>query len=41
LLKTELNRAWSSLPCPSDSLSMALFEASVERRLGNGKSFLF
>jgi hypothetical protein len=38
---TDPNWAWTSLPCPSDSLSMALLEASVEERLGNGESFLF
>jgi hypothetical protein len=41
LLKTDPNRAWSSLSRSCDSLSTALFEASVERRLGNGESFLF
>jgi hypothetical protein len=41
LLKTNPSQAWTSLPAPSDSLSMALFEALVERRLGNGESFLF
>jgi hypothetical protein len=41
LLKTDPNWAWTSLPYPSDSLSKALFEASVEWRLGNGDSFLF
>jgi hypothetical protein len=41
LLKTDLSRAWSSLPCLADSLTTALFNASVELRLGNGENFLF
>jgi hypothetical protein len=41
LLNTDPGRAWSSLPCPSDSLTTSLFDASVELRLGNGETFLF
>jgi hypothetical protein len=41
LLKTDPARAWTSLPCVADSLSMALFEASVELWLGNGERFVF
>jgi hypothetical protein len=41
LLKIDPNWACSSLPRQSDNLSTTLFEASVERLLGNGESFLF
>jgi hypothetical protein len=41
LLKTDPDLVWTSLPCPSDSLTMALFEASVELHLGNGESFFY
>jgi hypothetical protein len=41
LLRTDLGCAWTSLPCLSDSLTKALFDASVELQLGNSETFLF
>jgi hypothetical protein len=41
LLKTDPSHAWSSLSCLTGSLTIALFDALVELRLGNGESFIF
>jgi hypothetical protein len=41
LQRTDLGRAWASLPCSVDSTTQAFFEASVLLELGDGATFCF